>query len=148
MRGPIERRHGLAAGILVNGTMFGLLQFPNYPGAVLAMLPYYIAVAAVSAASFGRRIQSCRRWHFMPAVALHAGGDIWSLTRLWAPGLPEWQLSATPRPPMDAAGVATHFFANTAAFVVLSALFVMLARRLHRFEIPRAAALGLSSTVE
>jgi Type II CAAX prenyl endopeptidase Rce1-like len=47
MQGPIERRYGLAVGILVNGMMFGLLHFPNHPDAVMLMLPYYIAVAAV-----------------------------------------------------------------------------------------------------
>lgn len=49
---------------------------------------------------------------------------------------------------IDTAGVDPLVFVNTAALVVLSALFVMLARRLHRFAIPRATALGLISTVE
>jgi hypothetical protein len=37
----------------------------------------------------------------LPAVALHAGGNVWSLTRLWATGRPEWQLSATPSSGLD-----------------------------------------------
>ena len=39
MQTPIERRYGVVAAILVNGAMFGLLHFPNHPGAVLTMLP-------------------------------------------------------------------------------------------------------------
>jgi len=46
MQGPIERRYGLALAILVNGTVFGLLHFPNHPADVWMMLPYYIAVSA------------------------------------------------------------------------------------------------------
>jgi hypothetical protein len=29
----------------------------------------------------------------LPAVVLHTGGDVWSLTRLWATGRPEWQVA-------------------------------------------------------
>ena len=39
MQGPIERRYGVALAILVNGTAFGLLHFPNHPADVWIMLP-------------------------------------------------------------------------------------------------------------
>ena len=87
MQGPIERRYGLAMAILVNGVMFGLLHFPNHPNAVVAMLPYYVAVAAVySGVTWATN-------SILPAVALHVGGDIWSLTRQWATGDAEYQRS-------------------------------------------------------
>ena len=73
--------------ILVNGVLFGLLHFPNHSGAVLPMVPYYVAVAAV---------YSSVTWaadSILPAVALHVGGDIWSLVRLWATGRAEYQRS-------------------------------------------------------
>jgi membrane protease YdiL (CAAX protease family) len=34
MQGPIERRYGLAMGLLVNGVMFGVLHFPNHPRSI------------------------------------------------------------------------------------------------------------------
>ena len=67
MQGPIERRYGLAAAILVNGTLFGLLHFPSHPADVLPMLPYYLAVSAVyggltwAANSILPALVSCRR---------------------------------------------------------------------------------------
>ena len=33
MQTPIERRYGVVSAIFVNGAMFGLLHFPNHPGA-------------------------------------------------------------------------------------------------------------------
>src|SRR3954454_7623233 len=49
MQTPLERRYGLAAAILICGIAFGALHFPNHPGHVMVMLPYYIAVTAVYA---------------------------------------------------------------------------------------------------
>jgi membrane protease YdiL (CAAX protease family) len=87
MQGPIEQRYGLAVAILVNGTVFGLLHFLNHPDQVLVMLPYYIAVTA---------LYSGITWatnSILPSLVLHAGGDVWSLTRFWATGRPEWQIA-------------------------------------------------------
>jgi membrane protease YdiL (CAAX protease family) len=39
MLGPIERRYGLLAAILVTGTAFGILHFPSHPNQVWTMLP-------------------------------------------------------------------------------------------------------------
>ena len=132
MQGPIERRYGLLAGIAVNGAMFGLLHFPNHPGAVVAMLPYYLAVAAV----YGGLVWATDS--ILPAVALHAGGDVWSLTRLWATGRPEWQLSSTASLPVWTTGLDAAFVAATIALVVLSATFVVLCRRLRRLDQPKS----------
>src|SRR5688572_971828 len=65
MQGPIERRYGLAIAVMVNGTAFGLLHFPNHPDAVVQMLPYYIAVAAV----YGGLTWATNS--ILPAIALH-----------------------------------------------------------------------------
>ena len=79
MQGRIERRYGLAMGILVNGVMFGLLHFPNHPAAVMSMLPYYIAVAAVYGANLGSQLDparvgaSRRRRHLVIDAALGNG---------------------------------------------------------------------------
>jgi membrane protease YdiL (CAAX protease family) len=91
MQTPIERRYGVAAAILVNGAVFGLLHFPNHPHDVLPMLPYYIAVSAVySGVTFAAN-------SILPAVVLHSAGDVWSLTRLWATATPEWQIAGSSR---------------------------------------------------
>jgi membrane protease YdiL (CAAX protease family) len=57
MQTIISRRFGVTAAIVASGTLFGLLHFPNHPGDVLLMLPYYIAVSAMYGAltsSFSR----------------------------------------------------------------------------------------------
>ena len=118
MQGPIERRHGLLAGIVVNGTMFGLLHFPNHPSAVAPMLPYYIAVAAV----YGGLVWATDS--ILPAVALHAGGDVWSLTRLWLTGRPEWVLSEAPPPAVRTAGLDGPFLMAAAAVLVIGTAFL------------------------
>ena len=115
MQGPIERRYGLLLGILVNGTAFGLLHFPNHPDAVIPMLPYYIAVAAV---------YSGLTWatnSILPAVTLHVGGDVWSLGRLWLTGRPEWQRSDAPPPLVWDGGVDSSFLWACALVVAFTA---------------------------
>ena len=124
MQSPIERQYGLAVAILVNGAMFGLLHFPNHPAAIFVMLPYYIAVAAV---------YSGLTWatnSILPAVALHVGGDIWSLIRLWATGRPEWQRSeAVPALVWDS-GVDVSFLSAIALCTAFSIGTFMLCRQL------------------
>ena len=135
MQGPIERRYGLAAGIVVNGTMFGLLHFPSHPAAVVEMLPYYLAVSAV----YGGLVWATDS--ILPAVALHAGGNVWSLTRLWATGRPEWQLSATPSSPVWTTGLDAAFLTAAIALAFLAAIFVVLCLRLRRLD-PRVRWTG------
>jgi membrane protease YdiL (CAAX protease family) len=125
MQGPIERRYGLALGILVNGVMFGILHFPNHPGAVASMLPYYIAVAGV----YGGITWATNS--ILPAVVLHAGGDVWSLTRLWITGQPEWQLGSTPASIWET-GIDDAFLITAGAGIVLGTAFVLLCRAVRR----------------
>jgi len=115
MQGRIEQRYGLPTAILVNGALFGLLHFPNHPGAVISMLPYYISVAAV----YGGLTWASNS--ILPALVLHVAGDIWSLTRLWATGRPEWQLSTTAPQLLSETGADASFFVATAALIVLVA---------------------------
>jgi uncharacterized protein len=116
MQGPIERRYGLALAILVNGTVFGLLHFPNHPADVWMMVPYYIAVSA----AYGGLTWATNS--ILPALALHSGGDVWSLGRLWLTGRPEWQLSPAPSKLIWETGVDAGFMLSAAAFVVLAGL--------------------------
>jgi membrane protease YdiL (CAAX protease family) len=126
MQGPIERQYGLAVAILVNGAMFGLLHFPTHPGAVVVMLPYYIAVAAV---------YSGLTWatnSILPALTLHVGGDIWSLIRLWATGKPEWQRSEEPQALVWDAGLDPSFLSAIALCTVFAIATFILCRNLRR----------------
>jgi uncharacterized protein len=120
MQGPVERQYGLALAVLLNGLMFGLLHFPNHPAAAISMLPYYIAVSAI----YGGLTWAANS--ILPALALHVSGNVWSLTRLWVTGLPEWQLSPTAPPLIWDAGPDTAFFVTAAAFVFLTTMTVML----------------------
>jgi len=136
MQGPIERRYGLLAGILVNGTMFGLLHFPNHPHAVISMLPYYIAVAGV----YGGITWATNS--ILPAVALHVGGDVWSLTRMWATGQAEWQLSSAPKPTVWITGPDTAFIVTVVLLLALAGATVMLCAMLRRLSIRVEAVPG------
>jgi membrane protease YdiL (CAAX protease family) len=133
MQSPIERQHGIAVAILVNGTMFGLLHFPTHPGAVVVMLPYYIAVAAV---------YSGLTWatnSILPAVALHVGGDIWSLVRLWATGKAEWQRSDVAQTLVWDGGLDASFLSSVGFCAAFSIGAFMLCRQLRRLAISSRA---------
>ena len=130
MQGAIERRYGLSAGILVSGIMFGVLHFANHPNAVLQMLPYYIAVSAL----YGGLTWATNS--ILPALTLHAGGDVWSLTRLWLTGRPEWQMSAAPPPLVWESGLDARFVTTLAVLIALTATTAALCLSLRRVAVP------------
>ena len=90
MQGAIERRHGPVVAILATGALFGLGHVTHHPDAILPMMPFYLAVAAI----YGGLAYLTNS--ILPGLVLHAGGDVFSLTRLWATGQPEWQTASTP----------------------------------------------------
>lgn len=122
MQTPLERRFGLAAAVLISGVTFGVLHFPNHPRHVLVMLPYYIAVTAV----YGGITSAANS--ILPALVLHAAGDVWSLTRLWLTGAPEWQ-ATTPTQQIWTTGLDLDFVVALLAFVSLSAATWWLCRQ-------------------
>jgi len=113
MQGPIERRHGVAIAILVNGLVFGLLHFPTHPAEVLWMLPYYVAVSAV----YGGLTWAANS--ILPAVVLHTAGDIVVLIRWWLTGRPEWQIGSVLPPLVWESGIDAHFVLVASASVAL-----------------------------
>ncbi len=133
MQGPIERQHGLLVAILVNGVLFGLGHYSHHPASVVAMLPFYIAVSAV----YGGLVYATNS--ILPGLALHAGGDVFSLTRLWVTGRPEWQLSATPPPLVWETGADAAFVGSVAAFVLFAGGAVWAYRELARTAATAAA---------
>ena len=134
MQTPIERRFGLAVAIVINGTVFGLLHFANHPHHVVVMLPYYIAVSAVysSVTSAADSI--------LPALVLHAGGDVWSLTRLWTTGRPEWQIAAPASLVWDT-GADTSFIIGIVMLLVFSAATWWLCAQTTRLRIHQAGSI-------
>jgi len=119
MQTPIERHYGLALALLVNGTVFGLLHFPNHPADVVTMLPYYLAVSAV----YGGLTWAANS--ILPALVLHSGGDVWSLGRLWMTGQPEWQLASSQPALIRDTGVDSAFLFAVAFLVAFAGLTMM-----------------------
>ena len=119
MQGPIERRHGVAVALLVSGTVFGLGHFTHHPALTLEMLPFYLAVSAV----YGGLAYATNS--ILPGMLLHAGGDLWSMTRQWMTGRPDWQLApaSAPTPALIwDTGIDAAFVTSVVAFLLLSAI--------------------------
>jgi hypothetical protein len=119
--------HGLAA--------WNLRVLPSVPWAVVPTALYlWVSWRYLGGAGWPRSTAEWRRaslranavsgdlWglSILPGLVLHAGGDVFSLTRLWLTGLPEWQLSTPPRLVWET-GMDAAFIAYVIAFVVLSA---------------------------
>ena len=141
MQGPIERKHGPATAIALTGALFGLAHFTHHPGlATLAILPYYLLVAAV----YGMMAYCTNS--IWPGIVLHTGGDVVVFMRWWATGRAEWEVAeAAPQLIWDT-GLDTAFWGALVAFVLLGALsawlFATLAastRASHRRTIPASA---------
>lgn len=78
--------------------------------------PHYMFIAAV----FG-----CLAWltnSILPSIVVHAAGDVYSLMRLWATGLPEWRVSPTPAPLIWESGPDAAFWGYLVAFIATCAL--------------------------
>lgn len=116
MQGPIERRYGFAASLLLSGTVFGLGHFNHHPLAVLQMIPFYMAVSAI----YGGLAYATNS--ILPGIVMHVGGDIWSLTRLWITGKPDWQLSPVSSAPIWQTGIDPGFVTSLLAFLVLASV--------------------------
>jgi len=112
MQGPIERRHGAVVALLLNGVIFGAMHFTHHPAAVVPMLPYYVVITMI----FGGLAWATNS--IMPSLVLHTLGDVFSLTRLWATGQPEWQQTA-PAPLIWDGGADGTFWSALALLILL-----------------------------
>lgn len=116
VQGPIERRHGPVIAILLTGILFGLGHLNHHPADVFKMLPFYIAVSAV----YGGLAYATSS--ILPSMVLHAGGDVFSLTRLWTTGQPEWQLTPTAPTLIWQTGIDVMFVRSVVVFIVLTGI--------------------------
>lgn len=108
MQGPIERRLGLPLAILVTGTMFAIAHLDF----TLVLWPYYLAVAAL----YGTVTHLTRS--ILPAVVLHAGGNLYSNFDLWLHGRSDWQAPAGASALVWRVGPDAHFWGSIAALVL------------------------------
>lgn len=122
---PIERRHGPVVAILVTGTMFGLVHF-THPEVTLALLPFYMAIAAV----YG--MLAYLTGSTLPGIVLHAGGNMFAAIGLFAMGRSEWGASSGPDALIWSTGPDASFWLSLAMLVGTAAVTVMAFRELAR----------------
>ena len=127
---PIERRHGPWVAILVNGVMFGLLHF-THPEVTLALLPFYLGVAAV----YG--MLAYLTDSTLPGIVLHAGGNMLGAIGLFAGGRSEWGTSTPSEALIWTAGPDASFWLSLALAGGAAAAAVWTYRELAR--VARAA---------
>lgn len=113
MQGPIERRHGALVALVLSGSVFGALHFTHHPAGVLTMLPYYMVVTLI----YGGLAWATGS--IMPGIVLHTLGDIFSLTRLWTTGRPEWQQAPAHAPLIWESGPNGAFWGALAILFLL-----------------------------
>jgi membrane protease YdiL (CAAX protease family) len=120
MQRPIERRSGLAAAILITGTMFALAHLDFTP----VLWPYYVAVAAIygTVTSLTDSI--------LPAIVLHTGGNIYSNLDLWLHGQAEWQAGAAPGALIWQTGIDEPFRNSSIALLVVATMMMWAYARL------------------
>lgn len=114
MQGPIERRLGVPAAILITGTMFAVAHLDF----TLMLWPYYVAVAAI----YGIVTHLTRS--ILPAVLLHTGGNLYSNLDLWVHGQAEWQAGSVPAGLIWKTGADPAFWASSAALLVVASASV------------------------
>ena len=113
MQGPIERRHGPIAAILITGVMFGFGHFAH-PEVTLVLMPYYVAVAAV----YGGLAYITNS--ILPSLVPHtAGGNMFVFLGQFGAGRSEWQATAAPL--VWETGPDATFVVTVAAAIVLGA---------------------------
>jgi membrane protease YdiL (CAAX protease family) len=123
MQRPIERRHGPVVAVLVTGVLFGLAHF-THPEVTLALLPFYLAAAAV----YGTLAYLTDS--ILPSVVLHAGGNVFSALDLFMRGRSEWQVSSTPAPVIWETGADASFWGSIVSFVMAAGAAVWAYARL------------------
>jgi membrane protease YdiL (CAAX protease family) len=113
MQGPIERRHGPVLAILVTGLAFGAAHL-THSYVSWAMIPYYLAVAAV----YGALAYLTNS--ILPSLILHALGNMLGYAELLTGGRTEWQAPPTPAPLVWTSGPDAAFWQTLAITLVLA----------------------------
>ena len=114
MQSPIERRHGPVIASPVTGVLFGAMHF-SHPEVTLAMMPYYVAVAAV----YGMLAYLTNS--ILPSLVLHALGNFFGGIGLLFAGGPRPMESPPPQPLIWQTGPDSDFWLWTIAFLLVTA---------------------------
>jgi membrane protease YdiL (CAAX protease family) len=122
MQGPIAKQFGPVLAILISGTMFAVAHLDFTP----ILWPYYLAVAAV----YGTVTHLTGS--ILPAVVLHAGGNVYSNLDLWLHGQAEWQAPAGAHALVWETGPDRSFWLGVVGFLVVCAAMTMAFRVLAR----------------
>ena len=117
MQGPIERRHGPVAAILVTGSLFGFAHF-THPEVTVVLIPYYLAVAAI----YGGLAYLTNS--ILPSLVLHAAGNVLSAMGSFLGGRAEWQAPSSPAPLIWESGADASFWISCVASLIVSAAAV------------------------
>ena len=117
MQGPIERQYGPVAAITVTGFVFALVHF-SHPEVGVKLIPFYMVVSAV----YGTLTYLTNS--IMPAVFLHAGGNMLGAIDLFARGQSEWQAGGEANALIWETGPDASFWISTLALVVLTSISV------------------------
>ena len=114
MQGPIARRFGLTAAILLTGTIFAIVHLDFTP----ILWPYYVTVAAI----YGTVTHLTNS--ILPAVALHTAGNLYSNLDLWLHGHAEWQAPSGAATLIWKTGVDVDFWRLTVTRLIVVAAVV------------------------
>jgi membrane protease YdiL (CAAX protease family) len=118
MQGPIERRHGPVAAILITGLFFGATHF-THREVTWAVMPYIMAAAGV----YGTIAYLTNS--VVPGMVLHAGGDVFLGLAALATGASEWRGAAAPQPLVWETGIDASFSLSVIAMLFVGALTIM-----------------------
>lgn len=109
MQGPIERHYGFVIAVLITGTMFAVAHLDFTP----VLWPYYVLVSALYGGV------TYLSGSILPAIVLHAAGNIYSNLDLYLHGQAEWQAPASRSGMLWATGPDRAFWIALVALVVM-----------------------------
>jgi membrane protease YdiL (CAAX protease family) len=118
LQGPIERRHGPVAAILITGLLFAIAHF-THREVTWAVVPYLMAAAAVYGAI------AYLTNSILPGIVLHAGGDVFLGLAALATGASEWRGAAAPQRLVWETGIDASFSFSLIALLFVTALAMM-----------------------
>jgi membrane protease YdiL (CAAX protease family) len=113
MQGPIERRHGVVAAILITGTLFGFAH-ATHGWFALTLMPFYLGVATV----YGMLAYLTNSIY--PGMLLHAGGNVLAAVGLFAGGVSEWQAEPAGPPLIWETGADAGFWLTVALALLVT----------------------------
>jgi membrane protease YdiL (CAAX protease family) len=115
MQGPIERDVGLFWAILITGTMFAVAHLDF----TLILWPYYVAVAAI----YGVITHIAES--ILPAIVLHAAGNLYSNFDLYLHGQAEWQAPHASAASMGAAHLDSTLWVGIATVAAVAGVVAL-----------------------